>query len=309
MARLDRKLEVTWAELKVLATKKFVGFHSYETSNATEVYIIEDGKPAFWAAVFKDNDSRYVEADRTDWETNYASSANGPTKPRDYDGRDKIQPVTAALGQWHTWHSYGDNVDDIGEGSFLGTAHADSGWCEPISWQYRDPVWLIGGRLKYEDAVVGDLIDFVIYAPATPIIPNESNTGNCHVVYGVLVPADGNGAYDVDLEDAVVVPTQAGTGGYWTYTMPTNMKGSGTVTASVPGQGAYHLIPARFNLVRFVIKEALLGSGQSFYEPANANPSPCLPCWKFECKLYNVDGTHTVQAIWRVLTTRYWTTL
>jgi hypothetical protein len=310
MARLDRKLEVPWAALKALAAKKFVGLHSYETSNATEVYIIEDGKPSFWAAVFKDNDERYVEADRTNWESSYAAHANGPTKPRDYDGRDKIQPVTAALGQWHTWHGAGDSATEVGEGAFFGKAHAASGWCTPIEWGYRDPIWISGGKLKYIGAALGDLVDFVIYAPATPTVANGGNTGNCHLVYGVLVPAAGNGAWDVDLSTAVVVPTQTGTGGYWDYTMPTNMTGRGTTTAAAtPGQGAYHLVPARVDLVRFVVNEALLGDGESFYEPENPNPSACLPHWRFECKFFNVNGTHELQAVWRVLNTRYWTTM
>jgi hypothetical protein len=277
--------------------------------NASEIYIIEDGKPSFWAAVFKDNDARYVEADRTDWETNYAASANGPTKPRDYDGRDKMQPVTAAQGQWHTWHSAGDTADDIGEGTFFGKSHASSGWCDPIVWGYRDPIWIAGGKLKYTGASLGDLVDFVIFAPETPITPNGGNTGNCNVVFGVIVPATGDGAYDVDLDEAVVVPTQTGTGGYWSYAMPTNMRNHGTVTASAPGQGAYHLVPARVNLVRFVINQSLLGEGIEIYTPDNANPSACLPCWQFECKLFNCDGAHTLQAVWHVLSTRYWTTL
>lgn len=310
MARLDRKLRVTWPELKVLAAKKHVGFHSFETSNAFEVYIIEDGVPSFNAWVFKDVEHEAYNAENlTDWTTHYLPNANGPTKPRDHDGRDKMQPVTASQGQWHTWNSHGDSSTTIGEGAFLGKAHATSGWSTPVEWGYRDPIWIVGGELKYQGAVLGDLVDFTIFAPPTPIVPNNENTGNCNVIFGVIVPAANDGAYDVDLSTAVVVPTQTGTGGYWDYLMPVNMSGHGTVVMSEPGKGAYHLIPARFNLTRFVIKEALLGAGTESYEPANPNPSPCLPCWRFECKFFNVDGAHEIQAIWRVSNTRYWTTV
>lgn len=230
--------------------------------------------------------------------------------PRSYDGRIITQPITAALGQWHTWQGAGDSASDIGEGPSFGKSHATAGWCEPVSWGYRDPVWVAGGKLKYVNAKLGDQVNFVIYAPATPITPNGANTGNCHLVYGVLIPAAGNGAYDVDLSTAVVIPTQSGTGGYWDYTMPTNMRGRGTIApATTPGLGSYHLIPVRLNLTRFVINEALLGDGENPYAPDNPNPSPCLPCWKFECKFYNCDGAHELQAVWRVLNTRYWTTM
>lgn len=309
MARLDRKLEVSWAQLKELAGKKYVGFHSFETQNASEVYIIEDGKPSFWSAIFKDNDPRYAEEDRDDWEMNYLPDANGPTKPRDRDGRDKTQPVTVAKGQWHTWHSYGDSDSEIGAGTFFGKSHAAAGWCTPVEWHYRDPIWIVGGGVEYAGAVLGDLVDFTIFAPATPVTPNGGNTGNCNVVGGVVVPAAGNGAYDVNLTGAPVVPIPAGTGGYWDYAMPATMTGHGTVTPSAPGEGGYHLIAARTNLVHFVIKEAILGEGAKSYSPTNPNPSTCLPCWKFECKLYNTDGEHTVEAIWHLLTTRYSTTL
>lgn len=312
MARLDRKLEVTWAQLKVLAAKKFVGFHSYETSNAHEVYIIEDGKPAFWAAIFKDNDSRYVEADLTDWVTNYEPHANGPTKPRDYDGKDKIQPVTLGTAQWHYWHSVGDTSGVLRAGTqFLcsndGTGESPN---RLVEWRYRDPVFMAGGRLKYQNAAIGDYVTFRVFAPATPVTASEGgNTGNCNVYYGVIVPAAGNGAYNVDLADAHPVPTPANDG-YWDYKLPATMKFSGTTTLSVtPGAAGYHLIAQRFNLMEFVGQELLLGDGWSLYEPQNINASMCFPEWRFECEIHNEGGAHTLDVVWRVLVSRYWTTV
>lgn len=73
--------------------------------------------------------------------------------------------------------------------------------------------------------------------------------------------------------------------------------------------GCEVLIPADVALDQFVHKERLLGDGETFYEPQNINVSLCLPGWKFKCTLHNENGTHTVEAVWRVLVSRYWTTI
>jgi hypothetical protein len=309
MSRLDRKLQVTWAELKALATKKLVGLHSYETLNATEVYIIEDGKPSFWTAVFKSNDERYNEDERADWEANWLPNANGPTKPRDYDGRDKVQPVTLPTNQWHYWHSIGDTSTGLRDGERFELSHAEAEDAS-VTWQYRDPVWMAGGRLKYSGAVLGDWVSFTVFAPATEVVANEGNTGNANLVFpGIIVPAAGDGAYDVDLDAAHPVPAP-GADGYWDYELPANMKFAGTVTpSSTPGAAKYHLIAARFDLTKFVAEEGLLGEGMTTYEPQNINASLCLPEWRFECVAHNADGEHTLEMVWRVLVSRYWTSV
>lgn len=309
----------TWQGWKEALANRRASAQSLERNDSTVFCWFEDGGEEHHCVIWRGSvpyaiEAQYAQAQNDTDLAEYDARAAGFNRAidqRTYDGRLTVQPVTAAQGQWHTWHSHGDSATDIGEGTFFGTAHSASGWCEPVVWSYRDPIWISGGRLKYLGAKLGDLVDFVIFAPATPITAaSGGNTGNCHLVYGVLIPAAGNGAYNVDLETAVVLPTQSGTGGYWDYTMPTNMRGQGTIApTAVPGQGGYHLVPARVNLVRFVIKGALLGDGENLYEPANPNPSACLPCWKFECKLYNVDGAHALQAVWRTLNTRYWTTM
>lgn len=305
----DKKYLVDWATLKSLATKKFVGLHSCEMANATEVFIIEDGRSSFWTRIYKEGDPNYDADIRADWTANYEASANGPTKPRDYDGRDKIQPVTLSTNQWHYWHSVGDSSTALRDGSRFELSHS-SGVDAVVTWQYRDPVWMAGGKLKYEGAILGDWVSFTVYAPATAVTPNETNTGNANLVFpGVIVPADGDGAYDVDLDSAHPVPA-ANEDGYWDYALPANMKFGGTITPSVtPGNARYHLIAARQDLTEFVGEEGLLGDGVSAYEPQNINASLCLPEWRFECVAHNDDGEHTLLLTWRVLVSRYWTTV
>jgi len=310
MARFDRKLQVTWTQLKVLAAKKYVGFHSYETSNAFEIYIIEDGQISFWTWVFKDAaDPRYSADDLADWEANYEANANGPTKPRDYDGKDKVQPVTLSTNQWHYWHSIGDTASTLRAGEQFKLSRSTDGDSD-VSWQYRDPVWMAGGEITYKNAQLGDYVSFCVYAPATPVTASSGgNTGNCNVYYGVIVPAAGNGAYNVDLDEAYPVPAPS-EDGYWDYALPATMQFGGTLSISgSPGAAKFHLITQRFDLTRFVAQELLLGDGQRAYEPQNINASLCLPEWRFECVLHNEGGGHQLDAVWRVLVSRYWTTV
>jgi hypothetical protein len=239
---------------------------------------------------------------------------NRAVEQKNYDGRVITQPVTLGSGQWHFWHGEGDDpgAGTVGGGQAFEATQSTAG-DNPVTWVYRDPVWIAGGSFRYQGAEMGDHVSFVIYAPATGITPSAGgNTGNCNLhSSGILLPAAGDGAYDVDLATANPVPTSdfAPYTGFWNYTLPTDMKGRGTITPGAPGQSKYHLIPADIPLDQFVHKERLLGTGESFYEPQNINVSLCLPGWQFTCTLHNANGSHTVEAVWRVLVSRYWTTM
>jgi hypothetical protein len=86
------------------------------------------------------------------------------------------------------------------------------------------------------------------------------------------------------------------------------MKYRGTISAGIPGAAKYILVPARVDLDCFVGNSRLLDSGKNDYNPQNINVSLCLPGWKFECVVHNATGTNTLEAIWEVLVSRFWTT-
>lgn len=246
------------------------------------------------------------------WVLGSAANRVPLVQPRNYDGRPIIQPVTLGSGQWHYWHSVGDDGSTLAGGQRFGSSRDTTGE-NTVHWSYRDPVWVAGGTLKYLNADLGDWVTLTIYAPATPVVPNPTNTGNCHVVYGVIVPAAGGntGEYDVDLATAIPVPTSdfEPYSGYWDYTLPAQMMGRGVITPGTPGHAKYHLCAGRVSLDGFVREEMLLGDGESFYEPQNINVSLCLPGWEFECIIHNESGDHNLKVIWRVLVSRYWTTM
>lgn len=160
-------------------------------------------------------------------------------------------------------------------------------------FQFNDWVYLAGGFLRFAGAVCGDWVSMKLYAPATPVTP-ASGDGNCNIVSGILVPAAGNGAYNVDLTQAVPVPAQAAStgdnegsaNGYWDWDEP--QTGKGTVTASAtPGAAKWHLVPAQIDLARFVSKMGLSGDGSMNTTIPAIKPKKILPHWKIQVLLHN----------------------
>lgn len=66
--------------------------------------------------------------------------------------------------------------------------------------------------------ITADEWELSVTMAANTVTPNVGNTGNCNLVdmggYNAIVPAAGDGAYDVDLATAVPLPS---TGGGWDY--------------------------------------------------------------------------------------------
>lgn len=179
-----------------------------------------------------------------------------------------------------------------------------------FEFNFNDWVYLAGGYMQWSGAVAGDWVSMKLKAPATPVTAAAQNDGNCNVVNGVIVPAAGNGAYNVDLTQAVPVPAQAAatgddegsTNGYWDWTEP--QTGKGTVTASgAPGAAKWHLIAADVDLTRFVSKLQLLGSSQLDVTLSAIKPKKILPHWKLHVTLHN-STAKTLSFVWLLVTAR-----
>jgi hypothetical protein len=106
--------------------------------------------------------------------------------------------------------------------------------------QFMEWVQLHDGQLtvsKPSDWDITDVWDWGILMEATSVVFNATNEGNCNLVNGyVIVPAAGDGAYDVDLATAVPVP--AGGTGYWRYDYSTDV----LEPSATPGEAGYHLL-------------------------------------------------------------------
>jgi hypothetical protein len=251
------------------------------------------------------------------------------------DGKIKTQPVTVDAGQWHNWHGIGDSNSALRQGPLMGVRL----WWETIAtvrtmryqilnpdhtigdptnvdgdtfkmrWRYKDPVWLAGGRLRHLNARLGDAVSMRVIAPQADLTPNGFNEGNCDVISGLVVPASGDGAYDVDF--SLSAPVDApGVDGMYDFTFPASGLGRGTIIANGSQTGYYNLYAVDVPLTEFISHDLLLGNDILTYDPQNINASLVLAEYMFECELFKPDpGDDTpLEVVWRVLATRYRTT-
>jgi hypothetical protein len=182
-------------------------------------------------------------------------------------------------------------------------------------FNFKDWVYLASGGLMWQGAQFGDWVNFEFYAPATVVTPNGTQTGNCNLVDPgigaaiLIVPANGDGSYDVDLSQAKPVPAYGADGasnGYWEWTEPD--VGSGAVSVSPsPGAGGWHLYAAAIPLVKFINRLHLLGAGAMDMNPPAIKSKKMLPHWKGKVTLHN-EGHTGLKVAWYLATARVQTT-
>lgn len=114
---------------------------------------------------------------------------------------------------------------------------------QTVDLQFMEQVQLHDGQLFVQDYSGWDLGDewsLGVIIPATVATPNLGNTGNCNVVdsgqgFNIVVPAAGDGAYDIDMSTAAPVPMG---GGYWDYDYYSNVLSP----SATPGSASYMLL-------------------------------------------------------------------
>lgn len=171
-----------------------------------------------------------------------------------------VSPATEGTFTWLS--SRGDDLSPTPPSSGRGEGtQALLSFTEPdtkeVEIQFCEPVELHDGHVSWKPASSWDFEDswsLIVRLPATVATPNVGNTGNCNLVatglgFNIVVPAAGDGAYDVDLDDAVPVPdgynkkTQLGTG-YWDV----ERYWSETITANVEGEGEFNLYDTEIDM-------------------------------------------------------------
>lgn len=234
-----------------------------------------------------------------------------PLTPRTSDGKPvhmpNIFPGPVTL-YYAGAADHASNGRGAGDAFVLSSTVAED---KTLEFQFNDWVYMAGGYLHWNGAIPGDWVSMKLFAPATPITAaSGGNTGNCNIVSGILVPAAGNGAYNVDLSQAVPVPAQAAAAGdaegsangYWDWDEP--QTGRGTITASsTPGAAKWHLIPAQIDLARFVCKMPLLNNSRLDATIPAIKPKKILPQWKLQVLLHN-SSTKALDLTWTLLTAR-----
>jgi len=227
-------------------------------------------------------------------------------QPTTSDGKQIMLPNLFPGGVTLYYAGSGDHATNgRGEGTLFqkgSTAQEDA----TVEWQFNDWVYVAGADVVYSGAVLGDWLTLEVFAPATSVAVNESNEGDCNVVDGVIVPAAGNGGYDVTLATAVPVPAfveeSDSPTGYWDWDEPN--EGKGTITASAtPGSARWHLIAANLYLARFACKKPMLGTTfENIVVPA-IKPKKILPQWKWKLTMHN-STTKSLDLGWTLVTAR-----
>lgn len=167
------------------------------------------------------------------------------------DGKQIVimSPSTEGLNTW--FHGAGDDITGsngrgYGQEMTVKFSGSSPGETREIIWQYKEPIELHDGQGIFTPLGVWDVEDRVSLfseLPATPVTENISGSGNCNLYpigpgMNIIVPAAGDGGYDVDLATAVPIESSDDASGYWNADYFT-----GEVTPSeTPGSAVYNLL-------------------------------------------------------------------
>lgn len=292
----------------------------YEESSATYDLFALDGQMAFSCTIWKGEvpytvvESGYTQeqndADKAEFTGSYESICNTSLVPKGSDGTPAMLPCLFPTGVYLYLSGSGDNETTRGGGSPFSLTKDASGDAT-FEWGYLDWVLIAGGGMAYLGAEAGDYCTMEIIAPATAVTANPGNTGNCNLVDpGVgqailIVPAAGDGAYDVDLDDAIPVPAwdpvTGVTSGFYEWDKPN--EGKGTISVGTPQAAHFNLFVIGITLIRFVNKLPLLGSGMLDFNIPAVEPKMILPHWKGKVTLHN-SGHNGLKGSWYLTTAR-----
>jgi hypothetical protein len=216
------------------------------------------------------------------------------------DGSPFVTPCIFPAGVYLYFTSAGDGTQRGNGQAFL--ASSDTAGDTVVEWSFCDVVLLAGASANFAGAEHGDYATLEVFAPATSVVANGTNTGNCNVVSGVIVPAANDGAYDVDLSAAVPVPAQTSPttyNGYWDMSAP--LIGRPVVTPSAtPGSARWHLLTVEQVLVRYANRLQILGSHYVNFSIPAIEPKSKIPQWKGRLTMHN-SGHTGLKLSWTVI--------
>lgn len=220
--------------------------------------------------------------------------------PETTDRKKYVRSSAYSLGTRLYITGVGDHrTNGLGKGPRFELEHDESGLSDWYPFFFNDWVELGGGGMWYKNGSFGDYVTFRLYAPATAIVPNGGGVGNCNLhESGILLPAAGDGAYDVDLETADAFVPLMMTGGYWNWSYPDT--GLGVCTPAPNGDGNCNLVPAEYAIHTYVADVGILGDGYLNVTFPGVDPTRFLPQWRMAARVYNCDGSHNIQLTWEI---------
>jgi hypothetical protein len=172
----------------------------------------------------------------------------------DGDGKAVVFSSPASPG-WQSWITSAGDVKGPpivrGGGDLLQLSWTagDARGVKTKSFAFAEPVQMHDGGANFDPTQWGaeDEINWTMILNATATVANGGGTGNCNkVAIGggnhIIIPAAGNGAFDVDLTAAIPVPSSDSTG-YWTSDYDT-----GVIAAGSPATSMFNLFDFQINL-------------------------------------------------------------
>jgi hypothetical protein len=231
-------------------------------------------------------------------------------------------PVVAAntwpIEQSVMWCGAGDDVTNgtVGGGTDFKASQTTTGDLV-VESQFIGIVRLGGGQVCWRNCEFGDYGEFLVYAPATSNIVENTGSGayaKLEVMTGVnMMVAPGTPGSDgpnwdinlteklnanVDFTKAVPVPAKGGDG-FFTYVKETD-----TLTYT-PGTGNHNLFDVDINLSMFIRRLWLIGGGQMDLTVVDNIPAFLLPQWKTKVTLHRDDAAGSNrEMVWSVLISR-----
>ena len=190
------------------------------------------------------------------------------------------------------------------EGDLFGLQIAASGADATFTVDLIDGVFVSGGHVEWVGGSYGSSIELELWTPAsTTKAPAVAHQGNCNRVatgagFDIIVPAAGNGEYDLDVGVPVTAENaeSAEPNGYWDYSDP--WVGIGTVYPNVQGKGKYNLYTAELELAHFCRLHLLRDIGSRDVTVQNIKPKWILPQWKLKAVLHNASASKELSVAW-----------
>ena len=215
--------------------------------------------------------------------------------PTEFDNRPNVV-VNPAPFYWRTYFAgSGDNINPVppssgrGDGQDIviemdgpGDGYVEAKFIEPVFIHDCQAQWYPSSAWNAKDKM-----NISVVIPGNTATFNPGQTGNVNVVptglgYNVIVPAAGNGYYDLDLSTASPTPTNAN--GYWNVDFVT-----GVITPSMqPGTTDWVLldIPLKISY----IKNISLGSPLGIFDIETYKSDYVHPAWSLRVDVKKVTA-------------------
>jgi len=234
---------------------------------------------------------------------------NGAPAPTATDGKPFVLPNSFPGEVLINFTGCADSSTQRFAGDLFGIQQVGEGTSSQVV-SFLDGFYLAGGHVEWDGGNWGDSVYMELKAPATTTkAPATANCGNCNKVptglgFNIIVPAAGNGQYDIDVPVPVPANNQEtnAQNGYWNYSEP--WCGKGTVSPAVPGKGKYNLFDAELELSHFTKIHVFKDSGTRDLIAPAIKPKWILPEWRLHVEITNTDANKTLRVGWDFLLAR-----